>query len=106
LIVARLRALLGLLALLVMPFAMQSGAAAAAPPRSHIMVSMSHCAEGALGKPKPMSRSECMTACAMLPAFHPALASPRKPARLVVAALPSSGLTGIEAEAETPPPRS
>lgn len=105
-IVARLRTLLVALALLVAPFAMQTGSAVAMPLTSNTVVAVSHCAEGAAGKHKPMSRSECMVACAVLPALHPSFPSPLEPARLAVAALPLFSLTGIEAEAETPPPRS
>lgn len=106
LIVTRLWAFLVALALAVVPFSMQSDSAVAMPLTSSTAAAMSHCAEGTAGKQKPMSRSECMAACAALPALHPPLASPREPTRPAVAALPILPLTGVEAEAETPPPRS
>ncbi len=103
--IARILSMLLFLALLLAPLRMVRGEATAMPHHGPAMA-MEHCAPDAdPDEGQPLSKANCMMACAALPAVPALLAE-----RLALTGgadrpLPVREIQGLAPEAATPPPR-
>jgi len=111
-IIKQLVRFLTLLALLLAPFGMLGGPAAAAQTGSgEVQAGSGHCAEMAADHapaqtPEAPARDiECMMACACMPPLAPGLSAPPLRGEAPQPTLPSLILSGLSPQAEPPPPR-
>lgn len=101
----RILPLLALLALLIAPFGMMSGAAAAMPMHAPEMAA-GHCEGKAPAEPAEQGKAiDCMIACAALPAIAPISAAAFRTAADLPAPPPFASPAGTMPEADPPPPR-